>query len=289
MPEKPKRMTPRPETLRELFLKSGNLCAFPNCTALMMNVDGVFIGQICHIEAAEPGGERFNWSMTNEERRAASNLMLMCYPHHQVTNDVEKFSVASLREMKRDHEQRFARPDRAMLERMTDWTRADEPTHVTNLARFEKVLETRYSDEERADAVAAFNSYIDRFSLVPIEVREFVARVAQRIHRMSNSRAVRTDASGESILISDVKDAFRIGDSVIKKRLTQMESYGVGDLDEMNTDLGPQPMIRIWSPGDYAPSWLDIVIFCDKTTTPLESFTDDLRFSLLDSEPDSDA
>jgi hypothetical protein len=248
----------------------------------------VFIGQICHIEAAESGGERFNSSMTNEQRRAASNLMLMCYAHHQVTNDVEKFSVARLREMKREHEQRFARPDRAMLERMTDWTRADEPTHVANLARFEEVLETRYSDEERADAVAALNSYIDRFSVVPIDVREFVARIAQRIHRMSDSGAVHIDHSGESILIADVKDAFRISDSAIRKRLGQLESYRIGDLDEMHTDLGAHPMIRIRGPGDYAPSWLDIVIFCDKTATPLESFTDDLRFSLLDSQPAPD-
>jgi hypothetical protein len=26
----------------------------------MMNEEGLFIGQLCHIEAAEPGGERFN-------------------------------------------------------------------------------------------------------------------------------------------------------------------------------------------------------------------------------------
>ena len=89
MTEKPKRLTPKGETLRELFLKSGNMCAFPNCTSLMMNSDGVFIGQLCHIEAAEEGGERFNPSMTNEERRAAANLMLMCYEHHKITNDVE--------------------------------------------------------------------------------------------------------------------------------------------------------------------------------------------------------
>lgn len=93
MTEKPKRLTPLPDTLRELFLKSGNLCAFPNCKALMMDADGVFIGQVCHIEAAEEGGKRFNSSISNEERRTASNLMLMCYEHHQVTNDEKKYPV----------------------------------------------------------------------------------------------------------------------------------------------------------------------------------------------------
>ena len=88
MTEKPKRLAPTTDTTRELFLKSGNLCAFPGCGRLMMNGDGVFIGQVCHIEAAEEAGERFNLAMSNEDRRAFSNLMLMCYEHHQITNDV---------------------------------------------------------------------------------------------------------------------------------------------------------------------------------------------------------
>jgi hypothetical protein len=41
-------------------------------------VVGVFIGQLCHIEAAEEGGQRFNERMTNEERRAFENLLLLC-------------------------------------------------------------------------------------------------------------------------------------------------------------------------------------------------------------------
>ena len=47
-----KRLQPKGNTLRELFLKSGNLCAFPGC--LMMDPEGNFIGEVCHIEAAEP-------------------------------------------------------------------------------------------------------------------------------------------------------------------------------------------------------------------------------------------
>ena len=56
----------------------------------MVNDDGTFIGQVCHIEGAEKGEESFNENQTNEERRAFENLMLMCYEHHQVTNDEEQ-------------------------------------------------------------------------------------------------------------------------------------------------------------------------------------------------------
>jgi hypothetical protein len=60
MSKKKARLAPLSVTLRELFLKSGNLCAYPGCGKLMMNADGVFIGMVCHIEGAEEGGERFN-------------------------------------------------------------------------------------------------------------------------------------------------------------------------------------------------------------------------------------
>src|SRR4051812_39169505 len=112
---KPKRLHPTGDTLRQVFLKSGNLCAFPGCTRLMMNAEGEFVGQVCHIEAAEPGGQRFNAGMTNEERRLAGNLLLMCYEHHVATNSVQKFPVALLQQIKADHEARFASPQRAML------------------------------------------------------------------------------------------------------------------------------------------------------------------------------
>ncbi|HEY1378217.1 MAG TPA: hypothetical protein VGF55_15565 [Gemmataceae bacterium] len=113
---KAKRKAPDKETLRELFLKSGNVCAFPGCTHLMMNKDGEFIGQVCHIEAAEEGGERFNENMTDEERATFPNLMLMCYEHHVVTNDVDKYPVPRLQAMKAEHEAKFTDPTRAMEE-----------------------------------------------------------------------------------------------------------------------------------------------------------------------------
>jgi hypothetical protein len=283
MKEEPKRLTPKPETLRELFLKSGNLCAFPNCTALMMNEQGVFIGQLCHIEAAEAGGERFNPDMTNEGRRAPANLMLMCYPHHQITNDVKKYPVSKLRKMKQEHERRFSAPDRAILERLTDWTAADQPTQVKNLSRMNDVLGWNHQGIELTESVDELNKYIERLRLVPIEVRRFIGEIAKRMHKMSKTSAVHDEMFGTSILIADVKDAFRIGDSTIKKRITQLESYHLGGFDEINADLGRQPALRISALKSGWPLWHDIVTFCEATSTSVESFTEDLDFGQLDS------
>jgi len=103
------RLGPKLDVVRALFARSGNRCAFPGCTAALINERNQFIAQVCHIEAAEPGGERYNPGQSDEERRSYKNLLLLCYPHHVETDDVTHFSVEVLREMKAFHEQQFER------------------------------------------------------------------------------------------------------------------------------------------------------------------------------------
>ncbi len=105
--QRAKRLEITKETAKKLFAHSGNQCAFPNCTRLIIDGKGQFIAQLCHIEAAEPGGERFNSAMDNEQRRNFSNLLLLCYEHHVVTNNVVDYPVERLQRMKREHEERY--------------------------------------------------------------------------------------------------------------------------------------------------------------------------------------
>ena len=72
--EVPKRLEPTKQTVRQLFAHSGNRCAFEGCDHELIDNAGNFVAQICHIKAALPAGERFDASMTNEERRAPANL-----------------------------------------------------------------------------------------------------------------------------------------------------------------------------------------------------------------------
>ncbi len=104
MEEEPKRLPPRLAVRQRLFALSLNRCAFPGCQARLVNHEGVFVGQLCHIEAALPGGERFNWRQSNEQRRAFENLILLCYPHHRVTNNALAYPLYRLRAMKQAHE-----------------------------------------------------------------------------------------------------------------------------------------------------------------------------------------
>jgi hypothetical protein len=114
--ETPKRLTPTADTVRRLFLLCGNQCAFPGCSHPIVVEDGTYVGELCHICAAEEGGERFDPRQTNEERRGFDNLLLMCHDHHVFTNDTSEYPKERMLEIKSNHEQRFARGLASMME-----------------------------------------------------------------------------------------------------------------------------------------------------------------------------
>lgn len=158
--EVPKRLAPTRDTLRELYLKSGNRCAFPGCEKSLFNIKGVFVGQICHIEAAEPGGERFNNKQTNEQRRAPANLVLMCYDHHVETDDVDKFPVTAMVRIKTEHEKKFSDVVGTMLMTVTDHTTLTTALVPSNLTTINAVLKWGNSDKELREPLAELSELI---------------------------------------------------------------------------------------------------------------------------------
>lgn len=98
------RIQPKPSVVKKLFALSGNQCALPECSNDLVDNYGNLIGQICHIEAAEEGGPRYNKNQTDEERRAFENLILLCANHHISTNNISKYSREVLWKIKKDHE-----------------------------------------------------------------------------------------------------------------------------------------------------------------------------------------
>ncbi|MFL3662536.1 MAG: hypothetical protein ACJ04Q_00940 [Flavobacteriales bacterium] len=100
------RLAPKPSVVKRLFALSGNQCAYPDCKEHIVDESGTVIGEICHIEAAEIGGERYNEDSNDEYRRSFENLILMCSNHHKKTNNTEKYTTPILRQIKVDHENR---------------------------------------------------------------------------------------------------------------------------------------------------------------------------------------
>jgi len=93
------------KTIKRLYALSGNQCAFPDCNIFLLSSGSeINFSNICHIEAAEPGGQRYNSTSDDNYRRIYENLLLLCANHHLQTNDIVKYTEVILQEMRRDHE-----------------------------------------------------------------------------------------------------------------------------------------------------------------------------------------
>ncbi|MDX1366809.1 hypothetical protein [Pseudomonas sp.] len=170
---KAKRLNPKWDTRRQLFLLSMNRCAFPNCTHNIIDQYGHFIGEICHIEAANEDGERFNPNQSNEARRHISNLLLMCPTHHKITNNVAIYDVNAIRKIKSDHENKAF--DDASINELSNTFVDQEFGDV--LIYPENLEGLQLSDHERNNATF-FNDAITLISIIariPCLTRSFYA------------------------------------------------------------------------------------------------------------------
>lgn len=97
---------PRPSlaTLKSLFAKSSNRCAFPKCTVNVVQGD-TLLGHVCHIKGAKPESARYDAAQNDGERHSDTNLIILCPNHHSVIDDdAETYTVERLRRMKTEHE-----------------------------------------------------------------------------------------------------------------------------------------------------------------------------------------
>ena len=115
------------------------LCSFPDCDQRTTgphtdNAKAISVGVAAHIAAAQPGGARFDPSMSADERRAPENGIWMCHHHATlIDRDPQKYSVPKLRTWKQEAEQRSAKA----IERRP----ARKPNDSTGLRRVFSVRE----------------------------------------------------------------------------------------------------------------------------------------------------
>ena len=159
------RFAPKLEIVRALFARSGNQCAFPGCGQALVNHKNQFIGQVCHIEAAMPGGPRYNERQTDEERRAYENLLLLCHPHHiEIDDDAdEEYPVEKLRDIKQVHEathkaSRFQIKEAELLKRVKEMEKFWE--------RIERLNRVEHSMQEFAFEINAKGTFFDILSSI---------------------------------------------------------------------------------------------------------------------------
>lgn len=283
--QKPRRLTPRPEILRELYLLSGNRCAMTGCKNVIIDDKGTVIGQVCHIEAAMPDGPRFNPNQTNEDRRALSNLVLICANHHlQIDSKKHEanWPLEKVKKLKAEHEAQFKSIPDSLEQRFNaqfeDSTDSLIPTHPGDFRKLEAVLPScKVDEEDRLKRARQVERFLEKATKVPAYERAFMLSLIKRAIKLNDC------SDGEvSVHVDDVSSALSIGHSKLKQLGASLERLGVGDVTDVGTSRGDEWHARVYSPSDYL-TWFDIDEFCSKAGYSLDEFVIYLRFGLLNS------
>ena len=103
---------PTRQTIKKLFALSGNICAFPGCSRPLVESAGTITGEICHIQARNEGGPRFNPQLTSKQIHSFKNLILLCGDHHKIIDDQPHiYTTEVLFDLKKMHESSVSRPE----------------------------------------------------------------------------------------------------------------------------------------------------------------------------------
>jgi hypothetical protein len=71
------RLPPKPSTIKALFARSGNQCAFEGCDRPIVDDLNLFVGEVCHIYPVCKGEARYNHTISSEDLRSFENLVLL--------------------------------------------------------------------------------------------------------------------------------------------------------------------------------------------------------------------
>lgn len=268
MCEKVERLKPTEKTLRRLYFASGNRCAFSKCDRMIIDTDGDFIAQVCHIEAANPGGERFNHNMTNEERRSYENLIILCHEHHIKTDNVNEYTVEKLRGMKRIHESKYKDIVFKMGEStVKDITKKQKIKYPNSMDSINIAMKWRHSSSELKWTLELTGIVLKRLEKLTINHRSVFYAMLER-------------SEGSIILLDEIQSSFNLSDVEMRGYLDILNKYSLISTPELSEDhfgftcyiLG----IEGWD------IWLDIKEFCDLTKNSLEEMIVNMDFLKLD-------
>ena len=268
-----KRLESLTSTKRQLYLLSRNECAFPGCNQLMVDQYNHYIGEICHIEAALPDGQRFNPRQTNEERRHISNLVLMCPTHHSVTDNVAEYPVYKMQNIKYNHEnQSFASSITEQdIETFIDATFSNQVEELNNVDELPLENYGLTSDE----IIDHVNSLIDRISRIPYLTRSLYA------HCIINS-------FGDEYLEFDpreIEKRLRINSYTFIEHARILERFGL--MSDIDNDDYPRRLSQyITSPdNDDNQKWFLIILRDTYSRAPYQilDIIENLNFNLLES------
>ncbi len=277
------RLPPTPSTLRKIHVLSGNQCARPGCSTVLVNSNGTFVASVCHIYAAEENGPRPNNSLTPEQKRSPDNLILLCKICHELVDaEEEKYPPELLKKWKRGREKIFSEIGdtlkRSYFEQITD-----ERDHVAikplvNLNRYMYYLErnncSHFIDE---DELVKVNAYIKRLGNLALNDRSLLVKIVETALSISsaneNDRGIDVHPDDLKVLRIDGKP---ISQRKINKFAATLERHRIGYLD-----CERAPELRVFCPSNYL-GWSDLRKFAKQNRKTLDQYVCDLNFGDLE-------
>lgn len=277
--EEPKRLTPTRNVVRRLYLLSGNECAEPSCKNVLIDANQTMIGEIAHIASVKPTAKRFDAKMTNEDRRAFSNLLLLCPNHHtQVDGENSPHTTRQLKKWKADHERRFEAAEQTLLKRFeTRYPDAIDELSPTVPKTFKAFVATMgeygLTDEEIEPNSLKVSTYAADLQKAPEEHRDLMLSILKgALARESFS------FDRPSLLCDEVISSLNVSGSALKRIVPTLQKYG---LAWFNEDFDNNPTVELKNPCDEV-SWAAIADFADQRGIPLERFVIEIQFGDLD-------
>ncbi|MEW4239327.1 hypothetical protein Q0N51_10115 [Priestia megaterium] len=260
-----KRLAIPSKVSKKLFVFSGNQCAFKGCTHKIVSDEGTYIAEICHIEAANEGGQRFNPTMTNEQRADYPNLLLLCHEHHKETDNVEKYTVDVLKNIKEEHENKFKNIlNDISASALKDITKGQVIFYPSTLSSFNEELKWGNEEGEIQATLEIMKIEIAKLQKLTKKTRSVFCTMIERSKK-------------NKFLVSEIQEVLGISDKEYFKQISFLTKdkliYEVEFDDdnyycELNIPEG-------WE------MWRDVKKYCKQRKIDLEDVIVDLRFDSL--------
>lgn len=227
-----------------------------------------------HIEGVR--GERFNKAMTNEDRRAFENVLLLCYPHHVATDDERIYTVEAMRKMKADHEARFAGVEARIMDApLRDLTADTKCSYAQNGRKISRVLGWKLTEEELRGTAESIRQAVEVLATLPPATRSVLGVLLSR-------GAVAYDNEVE-VLAFELHQCLGIDRGTFIGHVRTLEAHHFAHFAKNNDDV---EVVRTSQNGFQSPliwpMWIDLREFCAATGDDVQDVITNLRFDALD-------
>ncbi|TFC53299.1 HNH endonuclease [Cryobacterium shii] len=221
------RLTPVSAATRELYLYSGNRCAFQtaveSCNKSLLRDDGTWNCEVAHIQGVKLTAARGDHSLDDEQLRDPQNLLLVCREHHKVIDnkDLEdRYTVAVVKKMKSDHESWY-REAMAGLARIVDTTAGLTPRFPVNLRALDGVDDGAFA----AESLPEMTAFVSALAKQPIAIRDLIALIL--IHGDLEPRFGTGLHKGIGASVVHIEGVANIKDYEIERRAKHLEQAGL--------------------------------------------------------------